>query len=126
MNYIHLFQKYIGMRELVGLFKNCSFCICPYKDATQSGVVQTAFSMKVPIVGTNVGALPQTIRDHERGLIVSPCNSRELANAIIELYQNRELLQSFKDNISNDWEKTMSWEPIAQKYISIYQSALHS
>lgn len=71
------------MPQLAGLLNDALFAVCPYKDATQSGVIQTAFSMDCPVIGTDVGALPEAIDNGVTGLIVPPCNSEALAHAII-------------------------------------------
>ena len=91
--------RYVGIQEMVELFRNCEFAVCPYNDATQSGVVQTAFSMNTPIVATNVGALPLSIKDGVTGIIVPPRDVESLAEAIIDLSQNRIKISSFKKNI---------------------------
>lgn len=125
-DYIILRNHFIDLPELSGLLHDCEFSVCPYKDATQSGVVQTAFSMNVPMVVTNVGALPEVVKNGQNGLVVPPCNSKALAEAIIGLLANPQLVSAMRDNIKNVWQKQMTWEPIAQKYIKCYQSLLQS
>lgn len=125
-DYIILRNHFIDLPELSGLLHDCEFSVCPYKDATQSGVVQTAFSMNVPMVVTNVGALPEVVKNGQNGLVVPPCNSKALAEAIIDLLANPQFVSAMRDNIKNVWQKQMAWEPIAQKYIKCYQSLLQS
>lgn len=125
-DYIILRNHFIDLPELSGLLHDCEFSVCPYKDATQSGVVQTAFSMNVPMVVTNVGALPEVVKNDQNGLVVPPCNSKALAEAIIDLLANPQFVSAMRDNIKNVWQKQMAWEPIAQKYIMCYQSLLQS
>lgn len=125
-DYIILRNHFIDLPELSGLLHDCEFSVCPYKDATQSGVVQTAFSMNVPMVVTNVGALPEVVKNGQNGLVVPPCNSKALAEAIKDLLAKPQLVSSMRDNIKNVWQKQMTWEPIAQKYIKCYKSLLQS
>lgn len=125
-DYIILRNHFIDLPELSGLLHDCEFSVCPYKDATQSGVVQTAFSMNVPMVVTNVGALPEAVKNGQNGLVVPPCDSKALAEAIKDLLANPQIVSSMRDNIKNVWQKQMTWEPIAQKYIKCYQSLLRS
>ena len=123
-DYIILRNQFIDLPDLAGLLRDCEFTICPYKDATQSGVVQTAFSMGVPMVVTNVGALPEMVKHNQYGLVVPPCDSKTLAEAIKDMLANPQKVLTMRDNIRNIWQKQMSWEPIAQKYINCYQSLL--
>lgn len=124
LDYIELRNHFVDLSELAGLLKGCEFSVCPYKDATQSGVIQTAFSLNVPMVVTNVGALPEVVKDGQNGLVVPPCDAKALADAIIDLLDHPEKLQSMRDNIKHVWQKEMSWKPIADKYIECYKSLL--
>lgn len=121
-DYMIFINKYITVPELVTLLKNCLFTVVPYKDATQSGVVQTAFSLNVPIVSTNVGALPEAITDRETGLLVPLCDAASLSKSILELLEDKSMLAYFKKNIEDKWRKKMSWSPIADKYLEFYKS----
>ena len=37
--------------------------MCPYTDATQSGVVYSSFALNTPVIATNVGGLSEMIDD---------------------------------------------------------------
>lgn len=86
LDYIILRNHFVDLPELAGLLSECEFSVCPYKDATQSGVVQTAFSLGVPMLVTNVGALPDVVKDGQNGLVVPPCDSSSLVGAINTLW----------------------------------------
>lgn len=122
LDYIEIQNHYIDVPELAGLLKGCMFSVCPYKDATQSGVIQTAFSLNVPMVVSNVGALPEAVRDGETGLVVPPCEVEALADAMNKLIEHPEHLAFMRENIEKKWKKEMSWEPIADKYVECYKS----
>lgn len=122
LDYIVLYNKFIDLPDLACFLKFCEFSICPYKDATQSGVVQTAFSLDVPMIVTNVGALPEVVINNENGLVVPPCDVDALANSIADLLDNPQKLSLMKNNIKNKWQNEMSWKPIVDKYIECYNS----
>ena len=124
MDYVEWIHRYVGVRELAGLLKKALFVVCPYKDATQSGVVQTAFAMGVPVVASNVGSLPSVITNNVNGILVPPCNAKVLADAIIALAGDMELLKSFEVNIQSKWKKDMGWNEVANDYIQVYKSLL--
>lgn len=124
LDYIEIWNRYIGITELAGLLRNCLFAVCPYKDATQSGVIQTAFSLEVPMVVTNVGALSEAVNDGITGMVVPPCNSIKLAEAMNMLLGNPKLLATYRHNISTIWKKEMSWKSIAKDYKACYEAEL--
>ena len=119
-DFIKIENRYFGISELAGLVSNSLFVVCPYKDATQSGVVQTAFALGVPIIATNVGALPDMIKDNVYGKIIPPCDVESLASVMIDLIQNTEKLNLFKNNIKSQWLSSMSWKPIVENYVNVY------
>ena len=120
--HIKIINEYITMPRLAGLLKNAMFSVCPYKDATQSGVIQTAFSMDCPVIATNVGALPEAIDNEKTGLIVPPCNSNALSNAMDLLLSDKMLLNKMRENINTLWRKEMGWDKILKSYIKCYMA----
>ena len=124
LDYIQFRNYYISTAELSGLLQGCLFGVCPYKDATQSGVVQTAFSLGVPMVVTNVGALPTTVEHKKTGLVVKPCDVDALANGICQMLDDGYLLSSMRDTINKEWIPSMNWRPIAEDYIKCYKTKI--
>lgn len=118
--YFHLLNDYIPIVELAKLLRNSLFAVCPYKDATQSGVVQTSFSCETPMIVTNVGALPKAVIHEETGIVIPPCDVEALGKAIIDLASNPNKLSLFKQNIINKWRPSMEWASIAEEYMELY------
>ena len=122
LDYIEVRNHYIGMKELASLLNRSSFVVCPYKDATQSGVIMTSFAMQCPVIASNVGALKEQIEDGKTGILVPACNVDALSNAIIELIKNPALLQKMKNNIKEiNTSGINSWKIIADNYLSVYK-----
>ena len=115
-------NRYINNFELKNLVINALFSVCPYVSATQSGVVQTSFALGCPVLATDVGALAEYVKDNLFGKIVPPKDCNVLANAIIELYNNPHHLSEYRTNINEIWRKEVSWTPIVNEYINIYNS----
>lgn len=122
LDYIEVRNHYIGMEELASLLNRSSFVVCPYKDATQSGVIMTSFAMQCPVIASDVGALKEQIENGKTGILVPACNVNALSNAIIELIKNPTLLQEMKNNIKEiNTSGINSWKIIADNYLSIYR-----
>ena len=73
--------------ESVGdYFGAADVAVLPYVSATQSGITQIAFAFGLPVISTNVGGLPEVVREAETGYIVKPENERELADAVVRYF----------------------------------------
>lgn len=119
LNFIEFKNYHIGMYESANLFQHAKFIVCPYIDATQSGVIMTAFTMNKAVIATRVGALEECVIDKVTGLIVPPKDSNELSKAISALYENTTILEEIENNIKQKYSTGIhSWEYIAKKYIS--------
>lgn len=119
LKYIKLINRYIPTEELAGLLQQCDFTVCPYTDATQSGVIMTSFTMSKPVVATNVGALGEMIEDGKTGVLIPPKDTEALADAMISLLNDENRLKQMSETISTtyhsgDWD----WNNIAKKYLS--------
>ena len=121
LDYVRIINRYIGTRELVGMLQACEFVVCPYKDATQSGVVQTTFTLGIPMVVTDVGALADAVEHGKTGIVVKPCDADNLAEGIMTLYSDKKKQATMRKNIMETWMPDMQWGPIAEKYIECYK-----
>ena len=124
--YVQLINRYITNQELAMLIEGSQFVVCPYKDATQSGVVMSAFALKKPVVATRVGALPEAVQAPRYGLVVPPCDAGALTGAIEQLCRHPEQLRQMQQNIASDYfTGCNSWQSIARGTLDIYKHTLN-
>lgn len=124
-DYIVFLDRFIPDSELALLINNCSFCVTPYLDATQSGVIMSAFAFNKPCIATNVGGLPEMVINGKYGLIIPPKDVIALENALILLLMKPDLIEEFSMNIENDYAKmSNSWEAISHELVDIYTNMI--
>lgn len=122
LEYVEFRNYFIELDELADLIRGALFTVCPYTDATQSGVVYSSFALNTPVIATNVGGLPEMIDDGETGLIVPPRDVNALASSIQLYLDDPELLRKMGDNIKESAKNgNGSWDKIAKEYTEIYQ-----
>ena len=122
-DWVKVINRYVGMEELAGLLQNCALSVCPYTDATQSGVIMTSYSLCKPVVATNVGGLGEMGENGKTGLLVLPKDVDALADAITALLKDDAKREKMADNIRNDYfVGDKSWKVIAEKYIEFYKT----
>ena len=125
LDYIEIRNQFLDDKELVLLIQNSLFVVCPYTDATQSGVVMSAFAFDKPVVATDVGGLPEMVVNNRFGLIVPPNDYDLLASSMIKLLDNSDLLHKLSDNIHKEYSNgEQSWDIISKGLIDFYSSVM--
>lgn len=121
---IALINRNLSNEELVGLIQSTKIVICPYTDATQSGVVMTAFAFYKPVIASNVGGFKDIITTGYNGVLIPPRDSKALALAIENLIRDDATLDLMSRNIAEfeNVNPDFCWERIAYKLDQLYKS----
>lgn len=121
LDYVEIRDRFIELDELADLIRGAKFTVCPYTDATQSGVVYSSFALNTPVIATRVGGLPEMIDDGIIGQIIEPKDANAINNAICKYLDDHELLKQHSENIAaSARDGKGSWKKIAEEYIAIY------
>lgn len=119
-NNIVVYNRYIPDDMVSVLFSAADVLVLPYRSATQSGVVALAYQMELPMVGTDVGALGQTIKESGTGLVVSSATQDNIASGI-KGYFEKEDVAAFRENLINE-KKRLSWDNFSRSIVSFIES----
>jgi glycosyltransferase involved in cell wall biosynthesis len=103
-----LHDEYVPDDEVERYFQSSDLVVLPYITATQSGVVQIAFSFEKPVVVTNVGGLPEVVQDGITGYVVPPRDSVAISRAVCRFFDSEDHTV-FKEAIhkkssNNSWD----------------------
>lgn len=80
-----------------------------------------AMSCEKPLVGSDVGGIPEIIEDGKTGYLVEAKNEDALACAILKLLRNPQHIDLMGKNARKKVEKEFSWNIIADKTIKVYK-----
>ncbi len=105
---ISLRDGYVPDKEVGEYFERCDAVVLPYLDATQSGIAQIAFGFEKPVIATEVGGLPEVVRDGETGVLCKAGSAEALKDAIQRFYELKKTVD-FEDNIRRDAPR-FTWE----------------
>ncbi len=120
-----IINRFMASNELVGLINNCKMVVCPYTDATQSGVAMTAFVFNKPVIATNTGGFADIISDGVNGFLVPPRDVEALYEKIKLMMSDAELLDQMGKNIQQQGETgEFAWPVIAEQYKKLYHTPL--
>jgi len=109
---ILLHDDYIPNESVRLFFTAADVVVLPYASATQSGIVQIAYSFDKPVITTAVGGLPEVVVDGKTGFVVPPEDSQALANAIIRFF-NENRSTEFATNVQSEKQK-YSWDRLVE------------
>jgi D-inositol-3-phosphate glycosyltransferase len=115
--FIELRTDFIPDDQVNLYFSAVDMVVQPYKSATQSGVTQIGYHFNKPMLVTNVGGLSEIIPDGKIGYVVEP-NSLEIANALVDFFENNRI-DEFEANII-EVKKKFSWSNMVNTFLSVY------
>ena len=87
----------LGFQDKPSVFRLtmlCSFVVCPsewYENYPYSVIESLLFSK--PVVGADIGGIPELVINGKTGLLHQPGDVQELRNRIMQLWQNEDLVQ---------------------------------
>lgn len=103
-------------RYLAEVYKNTSVLVLPSTSTAESfGIVLVeAMASGIPVIGSNIGGIPNVIDDDINGLLVEPRDSKDLAEAILQILNDKKNaiklgqsgLKKVEDNYT--WEKQIN------------------
>ncbi len=86
---------FLGHIEDIEVFlRSCDFVVLPSDGSSTEGMPNAlleAMAMQRAVIGTAVGGISEVIHDRDNGLLVTPDNAEELASAIRELHERRDM-----------------------------------
>lgn len=104
---IILKDEYVSDDDVELYFKSADVLVLPYRQATQSGVIQTAQVMNLGAVVTPVGGLPEMIIPDKTGVIASSVSETAIAEALEKYFSlNRSDVKKSIEQICSDF----SWQ----------------
>jgi len=86
-------------------------------------VLLEAMQAHIPIVASQVGGIPEVIRDGKEGLLVPPMNPEALAEACLRILENPELSKSMTEAGAKRWQEFSIYEMLRQTQ-TFYQELL--
>ncbi len=112
---VKIIDRYVPDEEVGKYFSIVDIVVMPYVSATQSGIIQIAYRVNKPVITTNVGGLPDVVRDGKTGFIVRPKSYIDIAKAVIRFYKKGKK-KEFIENIIKEKDR-FSWE----KYVKLVE-----
>jgi len=110
--------------DAMKIIKSSQVVVVPSRMESLPTTVKEAFYLNVPVVATNVGGIPELIKDNETGILVPSENPDKLADAVNKLLSDKQKAKRLADNGNKFVKSNMTWDIILPKYIQFYEDLL--
>ena len=95
-------MDYIPCDKVGYFFSAADVVVLPYIQASQSGILLSAFAAGRPVIVTDAGGLSEVVDDGRSGFVVPPKDSKALAEASIKILKSRRSLRANGSRSQND------------------------
>ncbi len=107
-NYIKAFDLFVLPSDYEGL----------------SGAVLNAMLLRVPVVSTDAGGLSEVVFNRETGLLVERNRSKDLAEAIETVLDDKDLREKIIENAYKLVKENFSVDKMVEKYVELYEQLM--
>ena len=111
--------------DAMRIIKSSSIVVVPSRMESLPTTVKEAFFLNIPVIGTDVGGIPELITSGKTGILVPPENPKKLAQAINELLSDKVKAKTLAANGNIFVKNNMTWDVILPKYIEFYENLLN-
>ncbi len=74
---------------------------------------------RLPVIGSNIGGIPDIVHDNETGLLVPQKNILELSKSIINVIENPDLRRKIANNGYRMVQTSFSWKKLPMSTFTI-------
>jgi glycosyltransferase involved in cell wall biosynthesis len=85
-----------------------------------------AWASGKPVIGANIGATPEVIKNNIDGLLVEFEDPEDIANKILYLLKRKKLRKKMGITGREKVKEQFSWKKIAEKTNELYQNSIKS
>lgn len=108
-------KGYINRDELLQLYKEASIFAMPSICDPFPNVFLEAMAYKTPCVGSTASGIPEIIEEGSTGFLVSPNNHKQLADKLISLLENENLMKKMGEEGRKRVEKYFTWDLVIDR-----------
>jgi glycosyltransferase involved in cell wall biosynthesis len=117
---------YVRDQDVGPYVQAADLIVLPHTQVSLSGVAWVALGFGRPIVGTNVGGLPDLVEEGVNGFLVPPASSAALSQAIIRALRDPEQLAYMGIRAREGFEACHNWARTASETMALYERVMNA
>lgn len=119
------FLGHKGQKDLAAIVKNALLVIVPSLWPEPFGLtIYEAFTASKCVVASNIGAIPEIIKDNKTGILFSPGNYKELSDKIKMLIANKKRIYKIGKNAKEEINNINNPGKHTRELVNLYQQAI--
>lgn len=119
---------YLGeksQKDIVEWYQKASIFVLPTIKYEALGTVNLeALACGTPVVATNVGGVPEVVKNGKTGILIEPNNAKAMANAIQYLLDNEDIRRRYGEEGRKWVVENFSNETVVGKLVQIYEELI--
>ncbi|MEM2772653.1 MAG: glycosyltransferase family 4 protein [Candidatus Pacearchaeota archaeon] len=115
---VKFINKWLSYEEIFEYIKKIDLMILPYTKATQSALISFCLAIHMPLIVSDAGGLKEFIDDGNTGFIFKSNDYNDLVQKIKIIYENKNLLKIFSENMKN-YKSKFDWSQNIVKLIEV-------
>jgi glycosyltransferase involved in cell wall biosynthesis len=115
------FIDQLNRDNLISYYQQSAICIFPSLWENHPYVILEAMACGRPVIASNVGGIPEIIKDRVNGILVPAGSTLGLTDAIIEVLTDKRLRETLGINARKFIEEQYPPEKVTQKTLNIYK-----
>ena len=118
---VSLFPGYVKNEHVAHVFSVADVALFPYRSGTQSGPLQIAMTLKVPVIVSDAGGLSEVVRHGKTGLVVKSNSPGEICDAMTRILRDPQLAKSCAEGALELSQSLYSWDYLANQVLEALQ-----
>ena len=119
-----IFEGYVEEEELINRYFNCDIFISPSRFESFGLIFLEAMIFSKPVIGTNIGGMPEVIENGVSGFLIENENHNDLKVALSKLIEDENLRKTMGANGRKLFESKFTSEIMAYNFINYYRSII--
>jgi hypothetical protein len=111
----------VSEKELIEYYFNCDIFVAPSRYESFGLVYVEAMACSKPVIGTDVGGIPEVVKNGKTGLIVPSGDSETLANVLVDLLTDESRRMELGANARREVERSFTDVAMAKKTLSVFE-----
>lgn len=108
---VMVFAEFVSNDRMSLFFSAADVVVLPYREASQSGVVQQAYGFGRPVLVSGTGGLPEAVLDGETGAVVRSLDPSAFAEGICDFLDSMKRV-CYEEKV-REYATRLSWEVFA-------------